>query len=371
MRNLINKEHIKIVAEIDAYLNEIDERAKERIISTKVNAIRSNKANSPFVRQHTVPNFLLKLIAAQNPSNVTKEKDLLLKKYIIEYNSAIAELSFEPVKELVSPKDYSVYSNIYNSSSFEDKFFMEILFSVVETDASRLIRSKVSEEYDLHQKDKEYNPFYFALPEYNPTYSPKPTKMRSRVILATFFAIQILRAKPRMQALADINLKYGMNSADFAGNIMNILLPTIIQTYLRQWSWIRVPNHEMFISELGMATVPSCFGSTASIMPISRRDFIYIHEDVESHFAWDDKLVHSTSSLLYTWYYKSLLRQIHDLEIEPNVNGNLSLSFVTNKEAIFGMSSLYNTRGCCFSCFLDPIRTDPRNTLISCFDILA
>lgn len=355
MTNLISKDETKIVIEINAYLEEIKIKAKERLI----------KLTSPPEDQHMVPRFILNLIAAENPANVTKERGLLLKEYRIEYNPATSQLDFAPRKDLVSPRLYSVRSKIYNSSSFENEFFMEIMFSIIETDAARLIRSKAAGNYDPN-KEKEYNPFYFSLPECN----LKPSKMRARVILSAFFTIQILRAEHRKDALAAISLKYGMTNTDFAGNIMNNLPSTTKQTYLRQWTWIRVPSEEMIISELGMITVASCDGPVAAIMPISRRDFIYIHEDVESHFVLDDKLVYSTSALLYTWYLKSLLGQIVHFETKEDSDGKSKISFVTNKEAVFGMSSLYNTKGCCMGCHLDFIRTNPKNELFIARDYI-
>lgn len=66
---------------------------------------------------------------------------------------------------------------------------------------------------------------------------------------------------------------------------------------------------------------------------------------------------------MYDWYFDSVLQQIANLETKENPNGNYEISFVSNKEAVFSKSALYKTQECCFSCLLDPIRTDPRNEL--------
>lgn len=253
MRKLINKDSTTIATDIISYLEEVVIRTDERL----------EKATSLPDQQHMVPRFILNLIAAQIPANVTKEKGLLLKEHKLEYNPVTNQVDdFIPVREPVSPKNYSTRLNIYNSSSFEHDYFMEIMFSIIETDASRLIRSKAAEQYDPRVA-REYNPYYFYLPEYN----PKPSKRKARVILSTFFTIQFLRSESRKDALAALSLKYGIESVDFSDNIMNHLLLMIVQTYCRQWTWIRVPNHEMFISELGLVTVASCCGPVASIMP--------------------------------------------------------------------------------------------------------
>lgn len=354
--NLILKETNIIQSSIREYHREVEDKAKNRI----------SKAKNLTIVQHMVPDFILKQIAAQNPANVLIEKNLLLKEYRIEFDPITKQLSdFIPVKQPVSPKIYSTRRNIYNSTLLPHEWLLEYMFSLIEGEAARFIRARISEPYDLETK-KQINPYYFYLPQL----PQKPTKVRARIALATFFASQFLRSEHRKGSLQVLAGKIGLNqNLDFPTQIKEMLYTVTSEIYFRQWTWIRVPNHEMFISELGLVTGSTCkispSGKTSAcmMMPLSRRDFIYLHETVNTHFGLEDKIVCSMSSLFYDWYYSLKLEQIAKLETTILGNGNSTVGFVTNQQAKFSREEFYTPKGCCFSCMLDHIRLDYRNEI--------
>ena len=195
-----------------------------------------------------VPHFILKQIAATNPANAFKEKGLLLKEHTLVFDPIKKELSdFITNPTPVAPRFYSTRDDLYTSSIFPHDYFLECMFSIIEGDAARLIRSKVAQAYSPEANFLEVNPFYFPL-----SAEEKPNqvnKIRARVILSLFFTIQFLRSQPRQFALEAYSVKRGLSSRDFADNIMDFLVNgAMMQTYSRQWTWIRVPYHEMFVS---------------------------------------------------------------------------------------------------------------------------
>ncbi len=355
MSNLINKNQDEIRQDISNYLVDVTKRAE----------IKFQKSKNHPKMQHTVPRFILNNIAANDISNVTKEKGLMLKEHYIEFSEDQNKQGDFIEGDKISPKVYSTKLEIYDSKIFSEEKYLEYLFSIIEGDAARFIRSKVSTSYNVNDKSL-VNPYFFS----TPYLSEKPQKIRIRVILSTFFAIQVLRSYPRKKALEQIISRRVGKKLDFAESIIEDLENSTIANYSRQWTWVRVPKSEMFTSELGAFGVSNCNeGRAGWIMPLARRDYIFLHELTDTHLNFEDKLVVSTSGILYNWYINCILKDISNLQMETSKNSKDRISFVSHQEAKISIFDISKPSGCCMPCLLTPIREDPRNEIFKCDDI--
>lgn len=340
---------------INDYLDDVYERTRE-----KIRKYETQSRNHPS-KQHMVSEFILRRIAADDPTRASQKlaKGLQLREHKILFNPRKKKITFR-LGRIFSPSEYSRKNDIYNSPSFEHEFFLEHMFSCIEEDAARLIDSQIATNYDLNVSH-QINPFDFPLARFAEGEAP-PDNVTSRIRLSAFFAIQFLRPEARRESLHALLTKYDFESGDLASNIKKLLSPTILEIYCRQWFWVRVPEHEMFISETGLTTISTCTRA-ALVMPISRHDFIYFNEIPNSHLTLDDKTIYSTSPIIYRWYASSVAEMMISLEATPAENENDEMKFVSNLKAEFNQEVFTTPEGCCFSCTLEPISLAPTNKL--------
>lgn len=359
--NLIGRNMNDIQKGISDYLDDVYERTRE-----KIRKYETQSRNHPS-KQHMVSEFILRRIAADDPTRASQKlaKGLQLQEHKIWFNPRKKKITFR-LGRTFAPSEYSRKNNIYNSPSFEHEFFLEHMFSCIEEDAARLIDSQIATNYDLN-RSHQIDPYDFSLARFAEG-EASPDKVTARIRLSAFFAIQFLRPEARRESLHELLSKYEFESGDLASNIKKFLSSTILEIYCRQWFWVRVPEHEMFISETGLTTISTCTRA-ASVMPVSRRDFIYFNEIPNSHLSLDDKTIYSTSSIIYRWYASSVSEMMISLESTTLENNNDEMKFVSNLKAEFNHEVFITPEGCCFSCTLKPISLAPTNNLFILSDL--
>jgi hypothetical protein len=346
--NFITKKESSTEQSIDDYYASVTARARKRI-----------EKSSSIPAQHTIPNFLLSHIAqADGPYASGKGKGLMLQEYTI---------SFDPVHkkvlggitqgDLISPSEYSVHTDMYKSESFEYPYALEVIFSIIEGDACKLLRDRLNSRYEDIK-----NPYLFHA---EGDYALK-TKMQQRAALSAFFAAQSVRSKGKSEKVMELVKKYYGEVEDVATAINTILRKATIEFFERQWLWARFPEHDVMISEQGMVAQKSCENlntqgghSHCALLALTRHDVILFSDDFKSFYFTDDSIAIIHSEGLLCWVEAMSLQNLFPKNAESSVE---VYSFVLNKEAK-SPSKYLTPPGCCVShVFFDMLDDDFRGT---------
>lgn len=350
--NLIRRDFDNINSEISKYLDEVIDKARKKLRATEHTS-----------NQHTIPRFILKHIAAQDPKNADKEKGLHLQEYKIQYDFDKKILGeWVKLKKLTSLKEYSSIDDIYESPFLGEDNLLESILSVIETDAARMIRARIREDYDITYP-KDVNPFYF-----NSQSVYKISKVRMRIMLSALFGVQLLRAKDRAVGLGIIKEKYNLRNIDFPTNIIDLLMKNTFDTYYRQWVWVRVPNSEVILSELGQMTFLNCSGHAAGIMPLSRRDYVYFSDESFSHLFKDDKIVYSDSHVFNDLVLSSIFKDITKYSKTLD-DGKMEIKIALNTNASQESLKFRKSKICCLSHALKEVTESLKNQIFLANDI--
>lgn len=327
--NLISQSQEDSYKAIVEYHTLVTRMAEERV--TKV---------SNTVSQHTIPQFILKQIGSEGPPYGSSKGVSLKQQNIIFNKNKKPKITWEKSKGDISPRIYSVYEDIYTSKYFMHPYLLEVLFSIVEGDAAKLIRSRLNDNLEFVK-----NPYYFKNND-----NRLKAKTQQRAAISTFLAIQMLRSNEKQEFIKSMVEKHYAVQVDFGASIASLLVPLSLEIYEKQWGWIRLLEDDLFISELGISSSSSCDKKASQLMVLSRHDLLYVSEKQGSFYELHDKIILSKSMLLNDWIRKILLDSVIG---NWNPSGDFKLSFLSHKEAELE-NKFFRTKMCCFPHFSDP-----------------
>lgn len=326
-------------------------------------AERKMESSGPSPGQHTIPKFLLSQIAQESPPYKNmKGEGLMLKEYSITFDKVLLKVIGDIESEgFVSPRKYSIREDIYTSQNFLHDYLLEIIFSIIEGDASKLIRSRLNNEYESIR-----NPYLFNAPgDYRLN-----TKLLQRAALSAFFAAQGLRSIDKRDAVINISKKYLGEGLDLATAIDNILFKVTMEFFERPWIWMRFPDYDFMISEQGLVSQKICKkdpnGSledyrSYSLLTLSRRDGIVFSDKFNGFYDQDDHIVVSDSEALFSWMEYMSIHGLFPQEFDRNRN---KYKFVLNINAP-DPSKYITPPGCCLRhCLLEKFSQDFTGTTI-------
>lgn len=285
------------------YVNLIEEGIIEYLELCKADAQkifeekRNSLGNSP-AKNHLIPEFILRNFVCQDGSLRNK---LIVNEYK-QFPSGKSKLIEN--KQGVTPKGYSTQKNFYSVNDFyekyenlrkfnkNDKFRMERLLSIIESNAAPMLKKRQEEKFYSSQAIN--NPYFYPEDIFKVVGTGKSKKYLDdstgrRIVLSVFFAAQYLRSNftynlfsqhKYSEALRGEN--YSMYNKEEFSDFIEALLPMLaIDYYQRAWRWIN-SEYDLLVPS-GTALVnfsPSRMRTTLNenylFMPIGRKTGLII-----------------------------------------------------------------------------------------------